>query len=266
MLAFLFVTGCDPVGGDGDQYRMGEVIWSRDLADHDAPILNTTKPVIDGDVVYVVAGEELLSLTLADGTVRWKRSLWGPHFSRNMVHDAEALYLVDQGLVRAYNKHDGTLRWRASGAPIPTYLSVLTQTETHIYSSETDAKVWRIRKQDGKVDQTIDLTELQPEGDDDGQSPGILIPTDDDYLYVPTGYYVPGASAIGGNVLAYDAATGDYRWGYEVPTRRVAVPDYPGTYWIQAAGAEEGFVWGSYVIIQASTSVIGLDRFSGELR
>ena len=270
LFAFLLIPGCDLFGGDGegdgDQYQMGQLIWSRDLAD--PSIIGITKPVIDGDVVYVVAGGELLSLALADGALQWKRPLSRASFSfsRNMVHDAWALYLVEEGIISAYNKNDGTLRWRMSSGPSIPDRSVLTQTETHIYPSTTEGVVGRIRKQDGQTDQEIYLTQLQPEDDDDAQSPGTLIPSDDGYLYVPTRYYVPGAPAIGGNVLAYDAATGDYRWGYEVPTRQVPVPGYPGTYWTRGAGAEEGVVWGSLVIIQAGTSVVALDRFSGALR
>ena len=136
--------------------------------------------MIDGDVVYVVAGGELLSLALADGALRWKRPLRGVSFSRNMVHDAWALYLVEEGIISAYNKNDGTLRWRMSSGPSTPYRSVLTQTETHIYLSTTEGVVGRIRKQDGQTDQEIYLTQLQPEDDDDAQSPGTLIPSDED--------------------------------------------------------------------------------------
>lgn len=257
----LCFPGCDPVGGDDRIYRMGELIWSRDLAN--PSIIDITKPVIDGEVIYAAAGGELLSLTLTDGAVRWKRPLSGFHFSQNMVHDAEAIYVVHRETIEAYNKHDGSLRWQANDLFVPS-LSVLTGTETHIYASETAGKVGRIRKLDGTVDQEILLTDLKPEGTQ--QNPGILMHTDDNYLYVPTSYYVPGAPNIGGNVLAYDATTGDFLWGYEVPTREVPIPGYPGQYFTMDVGADEGFVWRSYVIIQATSMVIALDRFSGELR
>ena len=261
----LFIPGCDLFGDDDSPYRMGQLIWSRDLAD--PSLIDITQPVIDGDVVYVAAGGELLSLALADGTLRWKRPLAGlPYFSENMLHDAEALYFANAGNIEAYNKHDGTLRWRMSGGPSIPRFSVLTETETHIYPGRTDGVVVRVRKRDGQVDQEIYLADLQPEDDDNGQRPGAPMPSDDGYLYVPTSYYVPGAPAIGGNVLAYDAATGDYRWGYEVPTRQTPVPGYPGSYWTRDAGAEEGVVWESSVIVQAGTSVLALDRFSGALR
>ena len=257
----LCFPGCDPVDSDERIYGMGELIWSRDLAN--PSIIDITKPVIDGEVVYVVAGGELLSLTLTDGAVRWKRPLTGLHFSQNMVHDAEVIYVVRQGAVEAYNKHDGSRRWQANDLFVPGR-SVLTETETHIYPSETAGTVGRIRKLDGEVDQEILLTDLKPEGAQ--QNPGILMHTDDNYLYVPTSYYVPGAPNIGGNVLAYDATTGDFLWGYEVPTREVPIPGYPGQYFTRGVGADEGFVWRSFVIIQATSMVIALDRFSGELR
>ncbi len=262
----LFIPGCDLFGGGDDRYLMGQLIWSHDLPDYLGKdySVNTTQPLIDGEVVYAVGAGKLFSLELADGTVRWQRSLSGPHFSDNMVHDAEALYIVHNRLVEAYNKHDGTRRWQMSDGLSVRFGGVLIQTEMHVYPSDTDGEVGRVRKRDGVVDQRITLTDLKPENDE--QTSGTLMHTDDNYLYVPTSYYEPGAPDIGGNVLAYDASTGDYRWGYEVPMRRVPVPGYPGNYWMLGGGAEEGVVWGSFVIISASSSVIALDRFSGELR
>ena len=262
LVALTLHAGCDFFGRDNDaDPKLGEVQWTFDLANPD--LVDFTKPVIEGEVVYAVGGGELLCLSLAEGTVRWRTALSGGAISRNLIHSGQALYLVDnQGFVESYSKADGRRLWRTRLDYNVSIRNVLAQTETHLYLGGSRGWVGRIRKQDGQIDQKIYLADLKPEGAE--QQAGTVRPTDDGYLYVPTGYFIDGIPGIGGNLLAYDLDTGAYRWGYAAQKRQIPIPGYPGQFFTTDVGVNEGVVYEDLLVISATTSIIGLNRFTGE--
>ena len=96
----------------------GEVRWRVELGREVA-----ARPTVSGDSVVVgTVGGALVSLTLAEGTERW-RLTGQPAVLTPLVSDASAVYVVaPDGTVRAHAVDSGEVRWRRpfpSGEPRP---------------------------------------------------------------------------------------------------------------------------------------------------
>ncbi|QRN95125.1 PQQ-binding-like beta-propeller repeat protein [Archangium violaceum] len=98
--------------------RQGETVWRVELGREVA-----ARPSVSGDSILVgTVGGTLVSLTLAQGTERW-RLTGQPPMLTSLVSDANAVYVVaPDGTVRAHAVDSGAVRWRhplPSGAPRP---------------------------------------------------------------------------------------------------------------------------------------------------
>jgi outer membrane protein assembly factor BamB len=93
--------------------RQGEPVWRVELGREIA-----ARPTVSGDNVLVgTVGGTLVSLTLAQGTERW-RLTGQPAMLTPLVSDADAVYVVaPDGTVRAHAVDSGQVRWRH---PLPS--------------------------------------------------------------------------------------------------------------------------------------------------
>ena len=183
--------------------------------------------------------------------------------------DERHLYAEWAGLVHALSKDDGSVAWRTTVENFSTVSGAAAQTEEHLFLPGI-GEVVRLAKADGRVDLRIPLNELAPDGlEQTGGGPTV---SQDGLLYVPAGSYREGAESTEGSVLAYDAETGAYEWGFEVPTRKVPWPKQnpsdplePDSIW--AGGACYGVALsGDLVLVTATSTVYALDRHTGEMR
>ena len=261
---FMISAGCDLIGGGGDKSTdapVGLLIWERALADE--LVIDFTQPVIDQGDIYTVAGGQLMSLSRLDGTVRWAINLHGTVSSRNIPHDDKALYLAQGGLIEAYSKTDGSLLWQASPDFSILIRHFLEQTDTHLYIGGSEGWVGRIRKVDGVFDQMVYMTDLKPEGDDHGVARIIV---HENHLYIPTGHFVEDVPGIGGTLLVYERDSFGFLWGYEAKKRQIPVPDRPGEFFTTDVQMSDGVVSGDMLVIVGTTSILGFDRHTGEMK
>ena len=123
-------------------------------------------------------------------------------------------------------------------------------------------EVIRVNKATGKVNLHLDISTFTPDGIEH-LATDVELSSDHKMLFVPTGYYVPDAPATSGYVLAFDAATGQQRWTFEVPTRSVPFPG--GMRQLDAAVYGLG-VSRDLVIVPAGQVVYALDAATGTVR
>lgn len=213
LLAFSVpLAGCD-FSGSGNSGG-SKVVWAHSLTLPDEIEVNATQAHIEGGFVYVAASGKLMCYDLRSGDSLWEvdlelgRTLAG----RKILSDAERLFLNDTRWVKSFEKQSGRLLWEA---PLDDFEAVnratMAQDAEHLYLGGV-GEVIRIHKGSGALDLRIRINQMQPEGVVQwAYDPAATM---DGLLYVPTGYYVEGAPAINGNLLAYDAKTGAFVWGF----------------------------------------------------
>lgn len=263
LAALLLTPGCDFLnnGTKNTPVKLPEILWSHPLSFFD---IDSTVPHLDATHAYVAATRQLTRYELDTGTQSWQVDLdldLGIS-GRKVLGDAERVYLNDRAWVRAFDKPTGQLLWDTPLVGFSAiHLAVMAQNATHLYLGGSD-EVLRLRKHDGMIDLRIPIVELRPEGID--QSAHDPVVTDDGWLYVPTGYFVRENRATSGNLLAYDAETGAFRWGFEIPYHLIEVPEYNVIH-RTGATAYGATVDGDYVAFSAGQSAFALDRFTGAL-
>ena len=271
-LFFAACTGCDLFGGrtpEGD----GEatVVWSY-------PVENIyevkTGPAIEGDRVYAVADRRAYCFELDTGDLCWETPPLrgeGRTAARGdvVLLDERHLYTEWAGLVHALAKDDGSVVWRTVVDNFSTLGGRAAQTEDRLFLPGI-GEVVRLAKADGRVDLRIPLTQLAPEGLEQTAKGPVI--SEEGLLYVPVGSYLEDAESTEGNLLVYDAETGAYEWGFEVPTRKVSWPKQnpsdpfePDSIW--AGGACYAVALsGDRVFVSTETSIYALDRRTGEMQ
>ena len=252
------LAGCDvfdPPPSKGGTGR-AEVAWTVPKTD---PNDNHVQPVIDGDRAFVSTDGRLFALDLGSGEQRW--SVEVGREAESLHADEDRLYLFVGSMVRAFEKSDGRAVWAASlddsgGSPF----NQMADDGTYLYLGRRGA-VQRIRKADGALTRRYMLSGLPTVGDSNTEyvfdvavSGGLLI--------APVNQVVVGDSvARRGGVYAFDTATGEERWRYEVPllpwqSEGLSYPD------VAAVGAQ---VVDGLAVVSATSRMIAFDTSTGEV-
>lgn len=136
----------------------------------------------------------------------------------------------------------------------------MSQNTAHLFVGG-DNEVMRLRKADGAVDLRIPIEQLEPE--DVKQNAHSPVVSNDGILYVPTGFYRESFGATEGNFLAFDAQTGNYRWGFDIPNRKEKLAGRRDSSYVDAAtyGAD---ISDDLVVFPAGQTIYALNRFTGE--
>jgi outer membrane protein assembly factor BamB len=173
--------------------RQGEPIWRVELGREVA-----ARPTVSGESVLVgTVGGALVSLSLAEGTERW-RLTGQPAVLTPLVSDASAVYVVaPNGTVRAHAVDSGEVRWRRpppSGEPRPDATRPLPSPVLAgglVVVPLGDAGLFALAAQDGTVRWRRPLTQV------------LGMEAREEVLYVSTRK---------GQVLALGLADGQVRW------------------------------------------------------
>jgi outer membrane protein assembly factor BamB len=173
--------------------RRGEPVWQVELGREVA-----ARPTVSGGSVLVgTVGGALVSLSLAEGTERW-RLTGQPAVLTPLVSDANAVYVVaPNGTVRAHAVDSGEVRWRhplPSGEPHPDATRPLPSPVLAgglVVVALGDAGLFALSLQDGTVRWRRPLAQV------------LGMEARDEVLYVSTRK---------GQVLALGLADGQVRW------------------------------------------------------
>ena len=237
-----------------------ELAWSHELTDDH---VDNTQPVIDGGRAFVVAGDDLHAFDLETGKRIWETGLGSTTLSMKLLHEGDRLYLQDARLVRAYSKDDSRVVWETRIDDFRSQGRIMAQNETHLFWGGRRSEVARIRKVDGVVDLRIPVNQLEPDGAEQRASNPVV--STDGIVYIPAGFYREDFGAIEGNLLAYDAQTGEYLWGYDIPNRKVKLPGRQDSTYLDA-GTYDADISDDLVVFPAGQTIYALDRFTGEKR
>lgn len=259
--AGLFVQGCDS-RSDGDERGGWEVAWSRSFS---GDYVTSTQPAIDEEEgrAYVALGPSLQCRALNGGERCWSAKVISDDQealdTREVLESESRLFVNHGSLVRAYAKADGHLVWSTQIQNFrPVIRARLDQNTPHLFLGGK-GEVVRIRKDDGTVDLRIPAEQLAAE---EFTQTVYEVQVDDGRLYVPTGYHRDHFEAIRGNVLVYDAQTGAYQWGYDVPHRYIKPPSVSDSIKLDADVERVG-LGNEHAVFAASQSVFALDRSTG---
>ena len=181
---------------------------------------------------------------------------------RKLLADDQYLYVNHSSWIKAFSKATGNVVWtRRFQEFSPILRAKMAQNETHLFLGG-HGEVIRVSKDDGTLDLRIPTVQLQPEGVVQlAYDPSV---SSDGLLYVPTGYVVEGVPDIQGNLLVYDAESGDYKWGYQAENKKIPIPEYNDTLVVDA-GIYRLDLTEEEVILPYGQSVVSLNRHSGEV-
>lgn len=222
------------------------VIWTKDIAHP----LNLVQPVIENGFVYVAVDKTIKCFKLDNGTLIWESYLGQnsyPIASTKLLHSGRILFLNHKNLVKAFDKITGTLVWEKHFENFnPINLQIMSQNSSSLVVGG-QGEVIKISKSSGAIELRIKLNELVPAGYIQLAYNPII--TDDGYIYVPTGIAWYTGNGSKGNILCYNANTGEFIWGYEIPT------DF---------GSQSCAVKDTFIVFPSATSMFALNRFTGK--
>ena len=252
-------NACDSING-GDERGGWEVAWSRSFSGDYA---TSAQPVIDSERTYVALGPSLQCRSLEDGEKCWSTDMIASDqdlSAGEILESAGRLFVNDGPLVRAFAKTDGRLVWSTQIQDFRSTINArMAQNTSHLFLGGK-GEVVRIRKDDGTVDLRIPVEQLAP---DKFAQTAYEVQVDEGQLFVPTAYHRDSFEAIRGNVLVFNAQTGAYQWGYDVPHRYVKPPSVSDSIKLDADVERVG-LGNERAVFAASQSVFALDRSTGE--
>lgn len=266
LLFTLFLISCnscsDPVVPPKEENV--RVVWSY-YRDYNFNVIDIMKPVIVDDKVFIAHDHHLVCCNLSNGQEKWNVDIGNINSldSRKLLYDNNRLFLNWHHYVYSFKTENGALNWKTV---IPDFndrgLKYLSQNNSYIFIPGK-GKFAKINKQDGSIALIKEIKELVP--DSVLQLCGAMNVTNDDYIYVPTGYYRKNYIAANeGSLLCYSSITGEFIWGFKVPNHKVFLSGSPDSSYTDA-DVSECSVYGDYVAFQAGNSVFLLNRFTSEV-
>jgi outer membrane protein assembly factor BamB len=224
---------------------------------------NWVQPVIYNDNIYAAFDSSLLCFNIKDGSLVWKKSLENKTWlaSSKLLFNNNQLFINHSSWVKSFDL-EGTLLWNTSiDNLLAIDISIMTQNNNNIFLGRR-GDVLSVSKNSGNIDLTIKLDSLIPENITQFSYNPVV--SDDNLLYVPTGYWDPENPPVRGNMFCYDAITGEYKWGFKIPNKKILLPGAQDSTIIDS-GSYGCAVDGDKVVFAASATVFALNRFTGEL-
>ncbi len=253
----LFISSCGMIDdgfeheGEGSGYTPTKY-WSYPL-EHLFYFPDIMKPIADNGKAYVAADTSLVCRELESGKELWRIGLGNnlPLGTMKLLHSEDRIFINHYNIVKAFRKDNGELIWQTE---IPDFvgvdLSVMCQNKTALFLGADNSQVARINKESGVVEMRIAISQLLPDSIGTQRAEAMSV-SKDNYLYVPTGYWTEGMKEIEGNLLCYNANTGEYLWGVNYKN------EYNG-------GLTTCGVYEDLVIHSTGEYVIARNRFTGE--
>lgn len=240
----------------------GEVVWSYDIPDN---YLDFVQPAIENGKVYVASDLNIRCFNMKNGDLLWESPYGNTSVfnSSKLLIDDNNVYLNHASWVKAFTKSDGSFKWFTDvNFYMPANsLAKMSQNENYLVHGDRN-KVAVLLKSNGNVNVSIPLDSLKPIGiDQSSRNPEL---SDDELVYIPAGYFDPDNPPIKGNMFCYDAITGNYIWGFQVPNEKIKLPGNPDTT-LRDSGIYGCTIIDSLIIFPASVAIYSLNRFNGKI-
>jgi outer membrane protein assembly factor BamB len=236
--------GCEDAPLVAPSPKSATVVWSIPNPKDGVWFGGVVQPIIEGNLVYVIPDTALWCMNLATGERIWAVGIDTIKIlCRRFIVDHDAIYIGDGSRVYAFRKSNGEQLWKTV---VPNFtsrgLNYVVENETHLFFGGNEGQVIRLQKATGQVDLRIPITQLSSleQGVYD-----IKLSEDGNWLYVPTGIW--NGRELSGNVLCYNARTGQYMWGYQA------------RYDVQAVDIQD-----SILVFPAGQYMTALNRFTGQ--
>lgn len=277
ILTYIFLlasmlSSCELFGGHDTSIEGGEVVWK--VENQEIQTVGT-QPYIEENSVYFIQDAYLKAYTLKEGNRLWSKQLvqrGEGDYSHNIIQSNNVIF-IDLGFrIKAFNKSNGALIWNTEITDNAKEISgigspIMSQDEEYLYAGRK-GYVLKVRKSDGQIIRRYPLDQLVPEGVTQGSTEPIISPFGDEILYIPTNYYNSNANnpVPKGNVLSYNAKSGQYLWGTELENRY-------HVYTLSNGRKDSSLIRSSiydaaltenYIVVLAGSSVVALDRLTGE--
>ena len=225
--------------------------------------MDAVQPLIIDDIVYVAYDTLLAKFKLQTGDRLWampienRRSL----ATRRLLFDNEVVFLNHLNNIKAYSSSDGQEIWHSYVADFDAIdLEMLSQNSTSLFLGGI-GEILIIEKSSGAIEQRIPLDSLVPPGVvQTGRNP--ISSQDENYVYIPTGYYQPGDPATSGNVFCYEIPSGNFVWGFKIPWKKIKLPGNSDSTQTNS-GTYGCAIYDDLVILPAGHRILALNRYSG---
>jgi outer membrane protein assembly factor BamB len=252
-------SGCGdfiPPDGEDDNISIS-IIWEHPTSGHSS---DWVQPVIQDNKTYFIYDSILTCYDFQRNKIIWHANLGNNSLgSSKLIYSNGKLFINHANWVKSYDLN-GNLLWVYPSDPFKAIdLSTMTQNEDNLFLGRR-GDVIRISKINGDLNMIVKLDSLCP--------PNLVqnaydpVVSDDNLLYIPTGYY--DSVNVKGNMFCYDALTGEYKWGYEIPVKRVKPPGSPDSVNI-GADSYGCAVKNDKVVFAAGQTIFTLNRYTGKL-
>lgn len=221
---FLLLS-CDLLGiGDDDNEdeikerdAQPELIWKQEII----PTNTNSYPLIEDSSAYIDLQFALRKISLKTGKGIWAfpYDVIGAKIMGNMLSDENTLYVHFKNFLKAFNKSDGTVKWKIDFGTDFDRLelapgnSLLAQTEMQLFIG-TRQKLLIVNKQQGSVEQTI-----IPQVSDGYQTLNVPVvsASDDQLVFLLTAFNSKNSVTTRGRLAAYNSSDGSVTWETFLP-------------------------------------------------
>lgn len=255
----LCLLGCHCDQPNAPETSGSNIVWSYEIPEQ---YLDDVQPIIEQGKAYIASDTTVSCVELKSGTKIWKINFGNSSSfeSRKLINGTNAVYMNDLDRIKAIEKQTGNVQW---DIVIPNFvgsLAAMFKTETHLFISGDDAVV-RVSLSSGLFDLRINVDSLKPAAVKQiCASPCVSF--GDNLLYVPTAYWNQAIGVTEGNLFCYNAQTGEYKWGYHLPARKIWLPALKDSIYSDA-GSYGCDLIDSLVVFGSGHYLIALNRFNG---
>ncbi len=267
LLTLLIFSSCStPTDPNGDKISSVNRHWMIPRDNLWELSMEWVQPAIENGKVYYISDASLVCRELESGDEIWKTNMGNTTniFSNKLIFSDNKLFINHRDYVRCYNAEDGSLVWTNNSPEIGslTHHSILAETQSDLFVSSYN-KVFRLSKADGEINKLIQIQSQVSGSRYAGRIEKITV-SEENYLYIPSGYYPGGPSGnTDGYIWCYNSE-GEYIWEYKIPHRKYWFPGAQDS--VQApSDALVCALFEDYVVTKAGKSVMALNRFTGEL-
>lgn len=243
------------------------LVWSKPVENLWKLDVESVQPLINDGRVYYVADTSLICRELNTGKLIWNVGLGNltrSIKSSKLLYSDGKLFLNDSEFLRSYNSVNGDLLWDNNDSEVrtSTTLARLTQMDNFLFVPNKN-KFYKVSSLTGETNMLINLNSKIP-----NRVPGRvgeISVSQDNFVYLPTGYFSNDIGIVEGNIFCYNGDTGEYIWEYNRPNKKFLISGRPDSISADAA-TEITVLSNNYVYSMGGHSVSALNRYTGELK